>query len=402
MRNTVLIATLLPFLWFPASVQAAKWVIIDNKNQAHIEVDSASIHTPSEGKTRLWHRESFTKPKIPESGAFSYSRLTALTEFQCDKRLATTLQQSYARADGTELKNETFDSREAKTILPDSPLETVFNYACKHRSKPVVEAPPPPPPPPVQEPVPEKKDSAKKSKGGKEKQEEPPPPPPRWSYTGNNGPDKWGSLGKEYATCSLGQRQTPIDIRRTVRADLPPIQFLYKPVPLSIVDTGYSIRADTPDAGSIKVDGESYELTEFHFHKPSEEKINGKTYDMSVHMVHKSKAGNIAVVAVLIEAGKKEHPLIRALWTHLPLEQDKPVTRANIKYDPGLLLPEKRNYYTFLGSINTPPCTEGVLWLVHKTPIQISKEQLAGFSTIYKNNVRPVQAVNNRVIKESR
>jgi len=122
---------------------------------------------------------------------------------------------------------------------------------------------------------------------------------------------------------------------------------------------------------------------------------------MVIHLVHQSKAGKLAVIAVLIEAGK-ENSLIRTLWTHLPLEQNKPVTRADIKIDPQQLIPAKRAYYTFLGSLTTPPCTEGVLWLVLKSPIQVSKEQLAGFGTLYKSNVRPVQAVNNRLIKESR
>ena len=143
-------------------------------------------------------------------------------------------------------------------------------------------------------------------------------------------------------------------------------------------------------------------LKQFHFHRPSEEKINGKTYDMVAHLVHQSKEGKLAVVAVLMEAGKKDHPLIRTLWTHLPLEQDKPVTRKETRIDPSDLLPSRRNYFTFLGSLTTPPCTEGVLWLVLKTPVQVSKEQLGGFATIYRNNVRPVQPTNNRVVKEGR
>ena len=403
MQRTLLITFLLCAVLSPIPAQAAKWVGIGNKDQARIEVDPGSMYPPGEGKMRLWHRENYAKPRIPDSGAFSFSRLTTLTEFNCDKRLATTIQQSYATADGTELKSESFDSRESRPVTPDSGLETVFSYACKARSKPAVVIAATPLP--VREPVIEIKDASKISKNGKKGQVEPPPPPPppppHWSYTGNTGADKWGSLGKDYATCSLGQRQSPIDVRRTVKADLPPIKFAYKPVPLSIVDNGHSIKVDTPGAGNITIEGESYDLVQFHFHKPSEEKINGKVYDMVVHLVHQSKDGKLAVVAVLMEAGK-EQSLIRTLWTHLPLEQEKPITRPEVKIDPALLLPAKRNYVTFLGSLTTPPCTEGVLWLILKTPMQISKEQLAGFATIYKNNVRPVQGVNSRVIKESR
>ena len=396
MPITAPIILLLVALPFSSPSHAAKWTGVGNGKEAvRIEIDANSLHTPSEGKVRLWHRESYATPKLPDSGAFSFSKLTTLSEFQCDKRLATTLQQSYTAADGSELKSETFDSRAPSPVTPDSSLESVFNYACKPRSKPV--ATPPPPPPPVVEHT-----ETPKKKSGKKTQEEPPPPPPHWSYGGNTGPDKWGSLGKDFATCSLGQRQSPIDIRKTVKADLPPIQFAYKPTPLTIVDNGHSIKVDAPEAGGITVDEEYYALMQFHFHKPSEEKINGKAYELVAHLVHQSKEGKLAVVAVLMEAGKKEHGLNRTLWTHLPLEQDKPISRRDVKIDPGQILPAKQGYFTFLGSLTTPPCTEGVLWLVLKNPAQVSKEQLAGFATIYKNNIRPVQPINNRVIKESR
>ena len=400
MRKILLIVSLLPVLLLPASSQAARWVSIGSKDSARIEVDASSVNSATEGKLRLWHRESYAKPKIPDSGAFSFSRVTTLTEFQCDKRLAATIQRSYNAADGTELKTESSDSREPKPIAPDSILETVSRYACKRPSKPVVvEEPEPPPVTPA--PVVETKGNANKSKSGKKAKDEPPPEPPHWSYAGKTGAEKWGSLGQEYAACSLGRRQSPIDIRKTILADLPAIQFAYKPVPLTIIDNGRSIKIDTTNAGGITVDGESYELVQFHFHKPSEEQINGRTYAMVVHLEHQSKVGKLAVVAVMMEAGK-EQSLIRTLWTNLPLEQNKSITHPEVKIDPSLLIPAKRSYYTFIGSLTTPPCTENVLWLVLKTPLQVSKEQLAGFGTIYKNNVRPVQPINGRVIKESR
>jgi carbonic anhydrase len=401
MRTTSRIAILLAavlLIAFAAPAQAAKWVGIGGKasaTQARSEVDALSIVPAGEGKLRVWHRETNPQPKVLDSGAFSFARVTMLSEFQCEKHLSTLISRSYSAADGSELKNESFDSREAIPVAPDSPLEAVFNYACKRRAKPVPVAVPAPPP----EPVVEVKEAAKKP--GKKQKDEPAPHAAHWTYTGASGADKWGSLGKDYATCGLGQRQSPIDIRQTVRADLPAIQFAYQPVALSIVDNGHSIKVDTIDAGGITVDGENYALLQFHFHKPSEEKINGKAYAMVAHLVHQSKAGRLAVVAVMFEAGK-EQPLIRTLWTNLPLEQNKPVVRPELKIDVSRLLPAKRDYYTFIGSLTTPPCTENVLWLVLKMPIQVSKEQLAGFGTLYKNNVRPVQPVNGRLIKESR
>ena len=213
---------------------------------------------------------------------------------------------------------------------------------------------------------------------------------------------RWGSLSHLYAACSLGQQQSPIDLRKTVHADLPEVEFAYAPTALRIEDTGHTVKIETQSAGHLVIEGVRYELKSLHFHRPSEEKIDGKTFAMSAHLVHQDQEGRLAVVAVLIEAGKKAHPLIRTLWNNLPLEKGKTVSPAEVSIDPSLILPKKRVYYTFMGSLTTPPCTEGVRWLVLKTPIQLSKEQLAGFATLYKNNARPTQPTNGRTIKESR
>jgi len=309
----------------PAPTLVAKWISLGNKDKARVEVDAGSVVRADGGKLRVWHRESYTAPRIANSGAFSFSRVSVLNEFQCDKRSVSLLQTRYATANDSEIKAETFDGRDALAIAPDSVQELVFDYACWRMSGPAVKpvpaaAPAPAPVPvPVAAPVAEAKEAVKKTKAGKNDKEETAHEAPHWSYSGDTGADKWGNLDKSFETSGIGQRQSPIDIRRTVLADLPPTQFAYKPVPLSIVNNGHSIRVDTPGAGEITVDGETYELQQFHFHKPSEEKLNGKTYDMVVHLVHQSKAGKLAVVAVMMEAGK-EQSLIRTLWTHLPLE----------------------------------------------------------------------------------
>jgi carbonic anhydrase len=404
MQRTLPIALLVLSLFLPSAAHAAKWSRIATKDKVRLEVDIDSTVKGEDAKLTLWHREVHATPKMPDSGAFTFISHTMLTEFNCEKRTTTAVRQIYTAPDGRELKSETFVGADAQPVLPDSAMEIVFNHACRQIKKPEPESKPAEPPPPAPAPAPtETKEPPPKAAKGKKGKEEPAPPhvTPHWSYGGATGADKWGTLDNEFATCGVGQRQSPIDIRRTVKADLPPIQFAYKPIPLSIVDNGHSIKVDTPSAGGITVDGESYELVQFHFHKPSEEKINGKAYDMVAHLVHQSKGGKLAVIAVLMEAGK-EQKLIRTLWTHLPLEQDKPVVRNDVKIDPTQLIPPKPGYYTFLGSLTTPPCSEGVLWLVMKTPIQVSKEQLASFNTVYKNNIRPIQPTNGRVIKESR
>lgn len=385
----------------PLTAEAARWVAIDSKSSARIEVDASSLERVGDDKLRIWHRESYAKPQIPDSGAFSFGSLTALTEFQCGKRLAAPLRRNYSATNGSELKSESYDSKDAAPVVPDSITEAVFTYACKHGKAPaapvVAAAPPPPPKPPV-----DTKPPAKKSKAGKDEAAAPPPAPHvHWDYEGKAGAGKWGTLSEEYAVCGIGERQSPIDIRETIGADLPPIRFAYKAVPLSIIDNGHTIQVNTAGAGGISVDGEDYELLQFHFHKPSEEKINGKAYDMVAHLVHRSKAGKLAVVAVMLQSGKEQR-LIRTLWNNLPLERNTPVIRAEISIDPTQLLPATRSYFTYMGSLTTPPCSEGVLWLVLKTPTQISKEQVEGFGKIYRNNARPIQSRGGRVIKESR
>lgn len=222
-----------------------------------------------------------------------------------------------------------------------------------------------------------------------------------WGYAGPGGPEHWGKLKPEYAVCATGKRQSPIDIRGAIKVDLEPIQFDYKPTQFRITDNGHTIAVEVAEGNRITLTGKTYELQQIHFHRPSEERINGKSYDMVAHFVHKSFEGERAVLAVLMEKGA-EHPQIQTLWNYMPLEVGMSVEPPGVVLDLAKLLPERREYYTYLGSLTTPPCSEGVLWLVLKQPIAVSAEQIAIFARLYPMNARPVQPTNNRLIKESR
>jgi carbonic anhydrase len=222
-----------------------------------------------------------------------------------------------------------------------------------------------------------------------------------WSYEGEHGPSHWGDVKTDYAVCKTGMNQSPIDITRSVVADLSPIQFFYKTEQLRIVNNGHSIQVNYPEGSSISIDGKSYQLVQFHFHHPSEEKINGKGFDMVAHLVHKNAEGTLAVVAVLMRKGQ-DNALIKTLWKHLPREEGKEEAPAGVTIDPSGLLPAQRGYYTYTGSLTTPPCSEGVTWLVLKTPVEVSNAQIDQFAHFYKNNARPVQPLSGRVISESR
>jgi carbonic anhydrase len=203
------------------------------------------------------------------------------------------------------------------------------------------------------------------------------------------------------ATCGVGKTQSPIDIEDAVakKSDLPAIAFDYKPSPLKIIDNGHTIQVDYAPGSSITVQGKQYDLVQFHFHKPSEEKINGKTYDMVAHLVHRDRDGNLAVVAVLLQAGSA-NGLIDTLWNNIPKEKGKQSAVQGVVVNAADLLPaNKAAYYTFSGSLTTPPCSEGVTWFVLKTPTSISKDEVTHFGHLYPMNARPTQPLNDREIR---
>ena len=222
---------------------------------------------------------------------------------------------------------------------------------------------------------------------------------PHWDYLGEGGPETWGAMRPEFAACGNGTRQSPIDIREGLRLDLEPIRFDYVPSAIRVIDNGHTVQVNVGSGSGIEVMGRRFELVQFHFHRPSEERVDGRRFDMVVHLVHKDPDGKLAVVAVLLNRGAAQ-PLIQTVWNNLPLEKgmDQPV-RSPV--DLNALLPQRRDYFTYMGSLTTPPCTEGVLWMVMKTPVEVSPEQIGIFSRLYPMNARPLQAAGGRMINES-
>jgi carbonic anhydrase len=225
----------------------------------------------------------------------------------------------------------------------------------------------------------------------------------KWSYKGANGPEHWGDLDPAYATCKTGKEQSPIDIRSATKAALPAIRFEYKSGPLRIINSGHTIRVNyhAPGSGSFLIVGDKpYQLTQFHFHHPSEEYIHGKPSDMVVHLIHQADDGQVASVAVLLKAGSA-NPTIQQLWDHIPKTEGKEEQIARVDFNPAGLLPRDTAYYTYMGSGTAPPCTEGVLWFVLMIPVDISPEQIDAFARLYPHDVRPPQPLHGRVVKES-
>jgi carbonic anhydrase len=226
-------------------------------------------------------------------------------------------------------------------------------------------------------------------------------PAAAWSYRGDESPKDWGKLDRAYAACSAGHAQSPIDIRGAKKSDLPRLKFDYKTVRLDIIDNGHTVEVNYAPGSTFTVGDKSYELKQFHFHHPSEEHVNGHGYDMAVHLVHADSDGHLAVVAVLLKKGQS-NAFLETIWKNTPADKEKDVDVPGVSLNVNDLLPAKRDYYTFAGSLTTPPCSEGVTWYVLKEPVSVSGEQVRAFAKIYPNNERPIQPTNGREILESK
>ncbi|MGV3345327.1 carbonic anhydrase [Enterobacteriaceae bacterium LUAb1] len=220
---------------------------------------------------------------------------------------------------------------------------------------------------------------------------------PIWTYEGKAGPEHWGELSPAFSVCHTGQFQSPIDIRSPVDAKLPALDIIFHSAAESMVNNGHTIQITVSDEDDFKLDNHHFTLMQYHFHSPSENLINGKQYPLEAHFVHTSANGDLAVVAVMFKTGK-ENSALKPILNSLPAETNK-VVPVNQRFNLKPLFPHNQHYYRFSGSLTTPPCTEGVRWLVMSHPVTLSKEQLAIFQKALKNsNNRPIQPLHGRLI----
>jgi carbonic anhydrase len=223
-----------------------------------------------------------------------------------------------------------------------------------------------------------------------------------WSYAGATGPQAWGSMKPEFNVCAIGKRQSPINIEdsATLQGPAEPLQFNYRASSGVVTNNGHTIQVDLYGDNTLTVRGSVYKLVQFHFHTPSEEQVNYRNFAMVAHLVHKNSAGELAVVAVLLDSGVA-NALIDKVWTYMPLDTNDSVRMPAGILDMNELLPKDQRYFQFIGSLTTPPCTEGVLWMVLKQPTPLSREQIKLFQQLFPNNARPVQPVNGRPIRDA-
>jgi carbonic anhydrase len=227
-----------------------------------------------------------------------------------------------------------------------------------------------------------------------------------WSYEGEEGPAHWGTLSEEWSPCGEGRYQSPIDIDETMKADLPELKAALKPIHLKIIhqthtadaiNNGHTIQVNYTEGDVLSIGEEQFPLVQYHFHSPSEHTVSGKHYAMEMHLVHQSAEGKLAVIGVFIEEGQ-HNSAFDPVWASLPTSKGVEHSLENVTVDVNSLLPTDMTAYRYDGSLTTPPCSEGVKWIVMATPIQLSHEQIAAFESIIHRNNRPVQPLNGRAV----
>ncbi len=223
--------------------------------------------------------------------------------------------------------------------------------------------------------------------------------PGAWSYAGTTGPEAWGTLSPEYAACSDGSAQSPIDIAAPAEADLPNTVFLYSAPGAGLADNGHTVEAEptVPEGNSIELGGLRYLLKQMHFHAPSEHQISGQSYPLEMHFVHQSDDGQLAVIGVFVKQGA-ENAAWKPFTDQISAATDNPEATV-VPLDWSTLLPTTQTAIRYEGSLTTPGCTEGVTWNVLRQPVSMSAEQIAAFTSEYSGNTRPVQPLDGRTVQ---
>ncbi|MDP1765555.1 MAG: carbonic anhydrase family protein, partial [Methylotenera sp.] len=377
---------------------------------------------------RAWVKIEYKTPqKNPETVDTQYNVAKLLWFFDCASQKSAT-SQVFQYLNNELVYSVGIDAKSAEFIepVPETDVDIAMRYVCKTdkpitpaESKPVAikpiidkeksasakpeaekaitpEVKPEPPAVklPAVKPVSAKVANVSKPGTGKSSEHK-----PRWTYTGKEGPENWGKLSPEFATCDVGRNQSPINIEETARASLKPLKAIQKFAAKDIVNNGHTVQINFKEGNMLALDNAAFQMKQLHFHSPSENTIRGKAFPLEAHFVHTDSKGNLAVIGVMYTEGKANGALAK-LWEQLPNEAGEPVELKN-RVIPSDLIPENRGYYRFSGSLTTPPCSEGVRWLLMKSPLTASKEQIEAFKkAAHHDNNRPVQALNGRVIVE--
>jgi len=391
--------------------QAAQWVKLSDNNIEKIMLDKQSILQQDKYK-RAWVKVEYKTPqKNPETIDKQYNLSKLLWFFDCSAQKSAT-SQVFQYLNSELVYSAGIDAKSAEFIepVPETDMDIAMRYVCQ-AEKPAtakivetqktsatkLEAPAKPAaetPTEIKVATVTAKSTAMKpadaKKGGHK---------PHWAYEGKEGPDNWAKLSPEFATCDAGRNQSPINVEGSIHAAIKALKAIQKFPAKDIFNNGHTVQINFKEGNMLALDNGAFQMKQVHFHAPSENTIHGKSFPLEAHFVHADAKGNLAVIGVMFTEGKA-NPALAKLWEQLPEEESQPITLKN-RVMPSEFMPDNKTYYRFSGSLTTPPCSEGVRWLLMKNPITASKEQIDAFKkAVHHSNNRPVQALNGRVIIE--
>ena len=407
--------------------QAAQWVKLSDNNIEKIMLDKQSILQQDKYK-RAWVKVEYKTPqKNPETIDKQYNLSKLLWLFDCSAQKSAT-SQVFQYLNSELVYSAGIDAKSAEFIepVPETDMDIAMRYVCQ-AEKPVITAV-------ATKPATAKTNvEAQKSTAKPETAEKKPEVPakpiaekpavtktaaitakstttkpadikkgdhkPHWAYEGKEGPENWAKLSPEFATCDAGRNQSPINIEDSIHAAIKSLKAIQKFPAKDIFNNGHTVQVNFKEGNMLALDNAAFQMKQVHFHAPSENTIHGKSFPLEAHFVHADSKGNLAVIGVMFTEGKA-NPALAKLWEQLPEEEGEPTALKN-RVMPSEFMPDNKGYYRFSGSLTTPPCSEGVRWLLMKNPITASKEQIEAFKkAVHHSNNRPVQALNGRVIIE--
>lgn len=422
---------------------ANTWVTLHQDANAKLLLDKQSI-LQKDQLTRAWVKVEYKTPQVNiDSADKAYNLSKLLWYFDCGAQKSATSQVfQYMNAEA--VYSAAIDIKGAEFIVPvpESDLDIAMRFVCAGRkpieSKPTVNASPavakvkadkkveaktaavekaaevkPEAKPEVAKVEPVKtepvkaelakteaaKTASSKKELAKDKTNKADASAVRWSYDGKDGPENWGKLNADFATCDSGRNQSPVNIEDTIDAPLKPLKGIQKNAVKEIFNNGHTVQANFKQGNMLLLDNVGYQMKTMQFHGPSENTIHGQSFPLEAQFVHADSKGNLAIIGVMFKEGKA-NPALEKLWQQMPKKEGAPFPLKE-KVTASELMPDNRDYFRFSGSLTTPPCTEGVRWILLKTPMTASKEQIEAFEAAVKHhNNRPVQALNGRVVVE--
>jgi carbonic anhydrase len=227
--------------------------------------------------------------------------------------------------------------------------------------------------------------------------------PVNWGYSGKERPEFWSDLSEDFATCKTGKNQSPINLMDTEAvgtSGLDGFDVYYRDAKLKLKNNGHTVQMDYPLGSYITINNQRYELLQFHFHTLSEHQLNGFNYPLELQLVHKDAYGNLAIIAILFQEGES-NPMLQNIVRKAPKKKTKSKLFSSIKLNPNRFFPAEKEFYKYSGSLTTPPCSQGVYWMVFKQPMQASASQIQRLHNIMGDNNRPVQKLFSRTVLKS-